>query len=142
MKTILLDTRDCTEEYQIEFNILEIEYLTKKFDIQLNNDIIGINRSGNGMFDAHFIIKSGNIKDILIPPSKDHEDFTIYINSEDNNLYIDWYHHDGTHTVVYRELKDLSDKQLHNFMYKLLVGTTEKGLRPYTTTLVPYIEHI
>ena len=52
-------------------------------------------------------------------------------------------HHDGTNNYLYRELRDLSDKQMENFLYKLHTGRlTRRDIRRYTTSVGIHINKV
>lgn len=53
-------------------------------------------------------------------------------------------HHDGTHFLLYRQLKPtLSEQQLENFLDKLYYGTLKKGdISRYTLSLRPFVARV
>ena len=53
-------------------------------------------------------------------------------------------HHDGTHFLLYRQLKPtLSEQQLENFLDKLYYGTLKKGdISRYTLSLRPLVAKV
>ena len=60
-----------------------------------------------------------------------------------NDLCFTGTHHDGTNHYLYRELRDLSDKQMENFLEKLHTGRlTRRDIRRYTTSVGIHVNKV
>ena len=111
-------------------------------DIELPHPIICIADLGrwDGRSMGYRMIESGNIADCLYDPECDY--CTWYVDRY-NDLLFTGAHHDGTNHYLYRELRDLSDKQLENFLNKIFTGTlTRRDINRYTTRLGDHISKV
>ena len=79
------------------------------------------------------MLESGNIADCLYDLDYD---FCKWYVDHYNDLRFTGVHHDGTNHYLYRELRDLSDRQMENFLEKLHTGKlTRRDIRRYTTSV-------
>ena len=86
------------------------------------------------------MIESGNIADCLWDGECDY--CTWYVDRY-NDLCFSGAHHDGRNHYLYRELRDLSDKQMENFLEKLHTGRlTRRDIRRYTTSIGSHIQRV
>ena len=110
--------------------------------VVLPNPIICIADLGrwNGRCMGYKMIESGNIADCLWDPECDY--CTWYVDRY-NNLRFTGVHHDGTNHYLYRELRDLSDKQMENFLYKLHTGNLiRRDVNRYTTSVGIHVNKV
>ena len=111
-------------------------------DMELPNPIICIADLGrwDGRCMGYKMIESGNIADCLYDPECDY--CTWYVDRY-NDLLFTGAHHDGTNHYLYRELRDLSDKQMENFLEKLHTGNlTRRDIRRYTTSVGIHVNKV
>ena len=125
--------------------VLNYDYLDDEkvnLDMELPHEIICIADLGrwNGRCMGYKMIESGNIADCLWDPDCD---FCKWYVDRYNDLCFSGAHHDGTNHYLYRELRDLSDKQMENFLNKLHTGTlTRRDIRRYTTSVGIHIQKV
>lgn len=94
----------------------------------------------NGRCMGYKMIESGNIADCLWDPECDY--CTWYVDRY-NDLCFSGAHHDGRNNYLYRELRDLSDKQMENFLEKLHTGKlTRRGINRYTTSVGIHVNKV
>ena len=94
----------------------------------------------NGRCMGYKMIESGNIADCLYDSNCDY--CTWYVDRY-NDLCFSGAHHDGTNHYLYRELRDLSDKQMENFLEKLHTGRlTRRDITRYTTSIGSHIQRV
>ena len=111
-------------------------------DMELPNPIICIADLGlwNGRCMGYKMIESGNIADCLWDGECDY--CTWYVDRF-NDLCFSGAHHDGTNHYLYRELRDLSDRQMENFLEKLHTGRlTRRDITRYTTSIGSHIQRV
>ena len=81
------------------------------------------------------MIESGNIADCLYTRDCDYCRY--------NYLRFAGAHHDGTNRYLYRELRDLSDRQMENFLEKLHTGRlTRRDITRYTTSVGVHVSKV
>ena len=86
------------------------------------------------------LLESGNISDCLYDSDCDY--CTWYVDHY-NDLRFTGTHHDGKNRYLYRELRDLSYKQMENFLEKLHTGRlTRRDIRRYTTSVGSHIQKV
>ena len=110
--------------------------------MELPNPIICIAYLGRweGRRFGFKLIESGNIADCLWDPECDY--CTWYVDRY-NNLRFTGVHHDGTNHYLYRELRDLSDKQMENFLDKLHTGNLiRRDINRYTTSVGIHVNKV
>ena len=108
----------------------------------LPNPIICIADLGlwNGRCMVYKMIESCNIADCLYDPGCDYCKWYV---DRYNDLRFTGTHHDGTNHYLYRELRDLSDKQMENFLEKLHTGRlTRRDIRRYTTSVGIHVNKV
>lgn len=94
----------------------------------------------NGRCTGYKMIESGNIADCLWDPECD---FCKWYVDRYNDLRFTGVHHDGNNHYLYRELRNLSDKQMENFLEKLHTGRlTRRDIRRYTTNIGSHIQRV
>ena len=111
-------------------------------DIELPNPIICIADLGrwNGRCIGYKLLESGSISDCLYDSNCD---FCKWYVDLYNDLRFTGVHHDGRNHYLYRELRDLSDKQMENFLDKLHTGKlTRRDIRRYTTNIGSHIQRV
>lgn len=138
------EVTDPNEQYELccEMNDNYLDDERMNLDIELPNPIICIADLGrwNGRHMGYHMIESGNIADCLY--TRDCDYCTWYVDRF-NDLRFTGTHHDGTNHYLYRELRDLSDKQMENFLYKLHTGRlTRRDIRRYTTNIGSHIQRV
>ena len=125
-----------------EMNYAYLDDEKVNLDIELPNPIICIADIGrwNGRCMGYKMIESGNIADCLYDPECDY--CTWYVDRY-NDLCFSGAHHDGTSRYLYRELRDLSDRQMENFLEKLHTGSlTRRDIRRYTTSVGVHVNKV
>ena len=108
----------------------------------LPNPIICIADLGrwNGRSMGYKMIESCNISDCLYDPECDYCKWYV---DRYNDLRFTGAHHDGNNHYLYRELRDLSDKQMENFLDKLHTGKlTRRDIRRYTTSVGSHVNKV
>ena len=86
------------------------------------------------------MIESHNIANCLCDTECDYCEWYV---DHYNDLRFTGVHHDGTNHYIYRELRDLSDQQMENFLDKLHTGTlTRRDIRRYTTNIGSHIQRV
>ena len=138
------DVTDPDKQYELccdmYYNYLDDEKIN--LDIELPHAIICIADIGlwDGRRMGYKMIESCNIEDCLYDPECDY--CTWYVDSY-GDLRFSGAHHDGTNNYLYRELRDISDKQLENFLHKICTGTlTRRYINRYTTRLGDHIAQV
>ena len=110
--------------------------------VVLPNPIICIADLGlwNGRCMGYKMIESGNIADCLWDGECDYCEWYV---DRYNDLRFTGVHHDGRNHYIYRELRDLSDKQMENFLDKLHTGTlTRRDITRYTTSVGSHVNKV
>ena len=138
------EVTDPDKQYELccEMNYAYLDDEKANLDIELPHAIIYIADMGlwNGRHMGYGMIESGNIADCLY--TKDCDYCTWYVDRY-GDLRFSGAHHDGTNNYLYRELRDISDKQLENFLHKLFTGTlTRRDINRYTTRLGDHISKV
>ena len=109
---------------------------------ELNGRVIAIawqtgrwNYKGTG-----YKILSNNLKDVLQPLGNSIDYMNIY--ADQYNIKSKQYHHDGTHHVEYRELREDTNYDL--LLDKLYMNepVSREMIRKYTKSLRPYVKQI
>ena len=94
----------------------------------------------NGRRIGYKMIESRNISNCLYDNDCDY--CTWYVDRY-NDLRFTGAHHDGRNHYLYRELRDLSDKQMENFLDKLHTGRlTRRDIRRYTTSVGIHVNKV
>ena len=94
----------------------------------------------NGKRIGYKMIESRNISNCLYDNDCDY--CTWYVDRY-NDLCFSGVHHDGRNHYLYRELRDLSDKQMENFLDKLRTGRlTRRDIRRYTTSVGIHVNKV
>lgn len=138
------DVTDPDEQYELccELNDDYLDDERANLDKVLPHAIICIADLGfwNGRSMGYKMIESGNIADCLWDPECDYCKWYV---DRYNDLCFSGAHHDGTNRYLYRELRDLSDKQMENFLEKLHTGTlTRRDINRYTTNIGSHIQRV
>ena len=131
------EVTDPDEQYELccEMNCEYLDDERANLDMMLPHEIICIADLGlwYGRCMGYKMIESGNIADCLWDGECDY--CTWYVDRY-NDLLFTGAHHDGRNHYLYRELRDLSDKQMENFLEKLHTGRlTRRDIRRYTTSV-------
>ena len=138
------DVTDPDKQYELCCDMND-EYLDDErmnLNVTLPHEIICIADMGlwNGRHMGYHMIESGNIADCLYDPECDY--CTWYVDRY-NDLCFSGAHHDGTNHYLYRELRDLSDQQMENFLEKLHTGRlTRRDIRRYTTSVGIHVNKV
>lgn len=125
-----------------EMNANYLDDERANLDIELPHEIICIADLGlwYGRRMGYKMIESGNIADCLYDPECDY--CTWYVDRY-NDLRFTGVHHDGTNHYLYRELRDLSDKQMENFLDKLHTGRlTRRDINRYTMSVGIHVNKV
>ena len=135
------EVTDPDKQYELccEMNYAYLDDEKVNLDIELPHEIICIADLGrwNGRCMGYKMIESGNIADCLWDGECDYCKWYV---DRYNDLCFSGAHHDGTNHYLYRELRDLSDKQMENFLEKLHTGRlTRRDIRRYTTSIGVYV---
>ena len=138
------EVTDPDEQYELccEMNANYLDDERMNLDIELPNPIICIADLGlwDGRRIGYKMIESGNIADCLWDPECDY--CTWYVDRY-NNLRFTGVHHDGTNHYLYRELRDLSYKQMENFLDKLHTGNlVRRDINRYTTSVGIHVNKV
>lgn len=138
------EVTDPDKQYELccVLNYAHLDDEKANLDIELPNPIICIADLGrwNGRCMGYKMVESGNIADCLYDPDCDY--CTWYVDRY-NDLCFSGAHHDGRNCYLYRELRDLSDKQMENFLEKLHTGKlTRRDINRYTTKLGDHINKV
>ena len=138
------EVTDPNEQYELccEMNANYLDNERDNLDIELLHPIICIADLGrwNCRRMGYKMLESSNIADCLYDPECDY--CTWYVDRF-NDLRFTGTHHDGTNYYLYRELRDLSDKQMENFLDKLHTGRlTRRDIRRYTTSIGSHIQKV
>lgn len=138
------EVTDPDEQYELccEMNYAYLDDEKVNLDIELPNPIICIADIGrwDGRCRGYKMIESGNIADCLWDGECDY--CTWYVDRY-NNLRFTGVHHDGTNHYLYRELRDLSDKQMENFLEKLHTGNLiRRDINRYTTSVGTHVNKV
>ena len=138
------EVTDPDKQYELccEMNYAYLDDEKVNLDMELPNPIICIADLGrwNGRCMGYKMIESGNIADCLWDGECDY--CTWYVDRY-NDLCFSGAHHDGTNRYLYRELRDLSDKQMENFLEKLHTGRlTRRDIRRYTTSVGIHVNKV
>ena len=138
------EVTDSDKQYELCYE-MNYEYLDDEkanLDMELPNPIICIADIGrwDGRCMGYKMIESGNIADCLWDGECDY--CTWYVDRY-NDLCFSGVHHDGRNHYLYRELRDLSDKQMENFLEKLHTGRlTRRDIRRYTTSVGIHVNKV
>ena len=138
------EVTDPNDQYELccEMNYAYLDDEKANLDMELPNPIICIADLGlwNSRYIGYKLIESCNIADCLYESGCDY--YKWYVDRY-NDLCFSGAHHDGTNRYLYRELRDLSDKQMDNFLEKLNTGNlTRRDIRRYTTRLGDHINKV
>ena len=138
------EVTDPCKQYELcyELNYAYLDDEKANLDIELPHEIICIADLGrwNGRCMGYKLLESGNIADCLWDPDCDYCEWYV---DRYNDLCFTGVHHDGRNHYLYRELRDLSDKQMENFLEKLHTGTlTRRDIRRYTTNIGSHIQRV
>ena len=138
------EVTDPNEQYELccEMNYEYLDDEKVNLDMMLPHEIICIADLGrwNGRCMGYKMIESGNIADCLWDGECDY--CTWYVDRY-NDLCFSGAHHDGTNHYLYRELRDLSDKQMENFLEKLHTGRlTRRDINRYTTSVGIHVNKV
>ena len=138
------DVTDPDKQYELccEMNDNYLDDERMNLNVTLPHAIICIADMGlwNGRHMGYHMIESCNIADCLYDPECDY--CTWYVDRY-NDLCFSGAHHDGTNRYLYRELRDLSDKQMKNFIDKLHTGRlTRRDIRRYTTSVGIHVNKV
>ena len=138
------EVTDPDEQYELccEMNYAYLDDEKANLDIELPNPIICIANLGlwDGRCMGYKMIESGNIADCLWDQEGDYCKWYV---DRYNILLFTGVHHDGTNHYLYRELRDLSDQQMENFLEKLHTGKlTRRDIRRYTTSIGSHIQRV
>ena len=138
------EVTDPDKQYELccEMNYAYLDDERMNLNVTLPHAIICIADMGlwNGRHMGYGKIESGNIADCLYTQDCDY--CTWYVDRY-GDLRFSGAHHDGTNNYLYRELRDLSDKQMGNFLHKLFTGTlTRRDINRYTTRLGDHINKV
>ena len=138
------EVTDPNEQYELccEMNANYLDDERMNLGIELPNPIICIADLGrwNGRCMGYKMIESGNISDCLYDPECDYCKWYV---DRYNDLCFSGAHHDGRNNYLYRELRDLSDKQMENFLDKLHTGRlTRRDIRRYTTSVGIHVNKV
>lgn len=138
------EVTDPNEQYELccEMNYAYLDDEKVNLDIELPNPIICIADLGrwDGRCMGYKMIESGNIADCLWDPECDYCKWYV---DRYNDLCFTGAHHDGRNHYLYRELRDISDRQMENFLDKLHTGRlTRRDIRRYTTSIGSHIQRV
>lgn len=138
------EVTDTNEQYELccEMNYAYLDDEKVNLDMVLPHSIICIADLGlwYGRRMGYKMIESGNIADCLYDSDCD---FCTWYVDRYNDLRFSGVHHDGRNHYLYRELRDLSDKQMENFLEKLHTGKlTRRDIRRYTTNIGSHIQRV
>lgn len=115
----------------------DFAFALEDLDITTDFSIVAIADIGrwNGRSRGYRLL-GNNVKEIL----KVYEDFNEYY-SDGKDIRAELSHHDGTHYILFRELKDITPRQTYNFLQKLTSDKelTKQQLERYTSSLIKYI---
>lgn len=138
------EVTDPVEQYEL-CCALNDDYLDDEkvnLDMELPHEIICIADLGrwNGRCMGYKMLESSNIADCLYDPECGYCKWYV---DRYNDLCFSGAHHDGTNHYLYRELRDLSDKQMENFLNKLHTGRlTRRDIRRYTTSVGIHVNKV
>ena len=138
------EVTDPYKQYELccEMNYAYLDDEKASLDIELPHPIICIADLGrwNGRCMDYRMIESGNIADCLYDPECEYCKWYV---DRFNDLRFTGTHHDGTNQYLYRELRDLSDKQMENFLEKLHTSRlTRRDIRRYTTSVGIHVNKV
>ena len=138
------EVTDPNEQYELccEMNYAYLDDEKVNLDIELPHEIICIADLGrwNGRCMGYKLLESSNIADCLWDGECDYCKWYV---DRYNDLCFSGVHHDGTNHYLYRELRDLSDKQMENFLEKLHTGNlTRRDIRRYTTSVGIHVNKV
>ena len=138
------EATDPDKQYELccELNYAYLDDEKVNLDIELPHPIICIADIGrwDGRCMGYKMIESGNIADCLWDGECDY--CTWYVDRY-NNLRFTGVHHDGTNHYLYRELRDLSDKQMENCLEKLRTGNLlRRDINRYTTSVGIHVNKV
>lgn len=138
------EVTDPDKQYELccEMNANYLDDEKANLDMELPNPIICIADLGrwNGRCMGYKMIESCNIADCLYDPECDYCKWYV---DRYNDLCFSGAHHDGNNHYLYRELRDLSDKQMENFLEKLHTGRlTRRDIRRYTTSVGIHVNKV
>lgn len=131
-------------DYDISERVYE-DINTNYEDEQMNLDktlegrVIAFGKVGrwNGSFSGYKVL-GNNLNEILQSFGCD----DIYLYKDRYNVHGEFYHHDGTHYMTFREIRE--DRNIDNFLDKIYNGEelSTKEINYYTKSLSPYIKSI
>ena len=105
-------------------------------DKTLEGRVIAFGKVGrwNGSFSGYKVLKN-NLNEILNSFGCD----DMYIYKDRYNVHGEFYHHDGTHYMTFRELRE--DRNIDKFLDKIYNGEelSTREINYYTKSLSPYI---
>ena len=138
------EVTDPDKQYELccEMNDNYLDDERMNLNVVLPHAIICIADMGlwNGRHMGYHMIESGNIADCLY--TRDCDYCTWYVDRY-GDLRFSGAHHDGTNNYLYRELRDLSDKQMENFLEKLHTGRlTRRDITRYTTSVGIHVNRV
>ena len=138
------EVTDPDKQYELccEMNDNYLDDERMNLNVVLPHAIICIADMGlwNGRHMGYHMIESGNIADCLY--TRDCDYCTWYVDRY-NDLRFTGAHHDGRNNYLYRELRDLSDKQMENFLEKLHTGKlTRRDIRRYTASVGIHVNKV
>ena len=138
------EVTDPNGQYELccEMNYAYLDDEKANLDIELPHQIICIADLGlwYGRRMGYKMIESHNISDCLCDSEWDYCEWYV---DRYNDLRFTGAHHDGTNHYLYRELRDLSDKQMENFLDKFHTGRlTRRDINRYTTSIGSHIQKV
>ena len=138
------EVTDPDKQYELccELNYAYLDDERANLSVVLPHAIICIADLGlwNGRRIGYKMIESRNISNCLYDNDCDY--CTWYVDRY-NDLRFIGTHHDGNNHYLYRELRDLSDKQMENFLEKLHTGRlTRRDITRYTTSIGSHIQKV
>ena len=134
---------DITDEMVLEeiWENIDLNYDADKLNLDktLEGRVIAFGKVGrwNGSFSGYKVLKN-NLNEILNSFGCD----DMYIYKDRYNVHGEFYHHDGTHYMTFREIRE--DRNIDNFLDKIYNGEelSTKEINYYTKSLSPYIKEI
>ena len=116
----------------------ELSFIKDDLNIRTNSMIIAIADLGlwNGRKQGYKLLGE-NVKNIFDV----YEDINKYY-CDGKDIRAVCTHHDGTNYILFREFKDISQKQIYNFLRKITSNQplTYQQLHKYTSSLIKYVD--